>query len=106
GTCFGGFTAAGKWLESVSRLISMIAEEGTCGTPEHIAHFKKRGRIYPHPYLREFAQAPTTSPPSSEMQRVRSIDDREERSRSVAKLYQDYPTELLPLTPEFTAFAE
>lgn len=105
-TCFGGYTAAGKWLESVSRLVSLIAEEGTCGTPEHIAHFRQHGRIYPHPYLREFAQAPTTSPPSEARRRVRAIDDKRERSLAEAKLFRDYPTELLPITREFTAFAE
>ncbi len=57
-TCFGGDTAAMAWLSSVSRLLSMLGEEAM--SEPHADALRARGRIFPHPYLTEWGQAPRT----------------------------------------------
>jgi len=96
-TCFGGYTAAGKWLESVCRLISLIAEDG--------AEPRRRG-TWPHPYLEEFSQAPRFDVPRDVHARIREIDDTTERMGELSAWLRRNPRELLPPTKEFTTFAE
>jgi hypothetical protein len=67
-TCFGGSTAAGAWLSSISRFLALLGEQAIENKPGHAEACAKRGCIYPHPYLAEFPQAPTTSVPSAVIQ--------------------------------------
>lgn len=99
-TCFNGYTAAGKWLESVARLIAMLGDEAVCNTPERLKHYAKSGRIYPHPYLQEFAQAPRTSIPDAVINKARELPTMPERMRVVEAYEARNPTRLLPLTDE------
>ena len=48
-TCFNGYTAAGKWLQTIVQLIMIAGEDG--------AHPRRRG-IWPHPYLQSLQNAP------------------------------------------------
>ncbi len=98
--CFGGYTAAGKWLESVSRLLSMLGEESAL--PEE----QRNHRIYPHPYLQEWHMAPQTAIPRGEVARIRDIGDDQERRAAFYQYNQRNPPQLLPLTPELQALVE
>jgi len=61
GNCHSGATSAGRWLDSIVRLIGLIGEEATQSGPEWEERHRKNRRIYPHPYLESFEQAPRTS---------------------------------------------
>lgn len=61
--CVNGNTPAGAWLDSIVRFLLLCAEESTPPA--------RPNGIYPHPYLTEFPQAPTTDggkviPPSKD----------------------------------------
>lgn len=100
-TCFGGYTAAGKWLESVSRLISMLGEQASqFGQP------RNPNQIFPHPYLEEFAQAPRAEMPREVIAKIREIPDSQERMRAHMDYAHKNPAKLLPMTPELLAFCE
>lgn len=58
-TCFGGDTAAMTWLASIARLVALVGEEAV--SEPHADALRARGRLYPHPYLVEWPQAPRTS---------------------------------------------
>lgn len=61
--CFGGYTGARQWLESICRLLSLAAEQsvGIVSTDdfEKRTHDLAGKQTYPHPYLAGFPQAPT-----------------------------------------------
>lgn len=46
-----GDTASSRFLMDWLRILPVAAEESIMGTPEHLAHYRTTGRIYPHPYL-------------------------------------------------------
>jgi hypothetical protein len=46
-----GETHSMQFLMAWLRILPIAAEESRVGTPEHLAHYRKSGRIYPHPYL-------------------------------------------------------
>lgn len=100
-TCFGGQTAAGKWIESVSRLLSMLGEQASeFGQP------KNPNRVYPHPYLQEWAQAPRAEMPRDVIAKIREKQDSGERMRMHFDYARKNPPQLLPLTPELHKFCE
>lgn len=71
-TCFRGLTAAGRWLESVLRLMGVISEEGQYD--EIPKDQRNPERLFPHPYLVEFPQAPTLdTPPEIQGQGARAV---------------------------------
>jgi len=49
--CVNGRTTAGAWLESICQFITLVGEQA--------AVMDRRTQSYPHPYLQEFALAPT-----------------------------------------------
>lgn len=99
--CFSGYTAAGKWLESVSRLISMLGEQAAeFGRP------KNPNCIYPHPYLQEWAQAPRHGMPRDVITKIRENPDQRERMLLHWEYVSKNPAELLPLTPELRKLCE
>jgi hypothetical protein len=58
-TCFNGQTGGRHWLENILRLLCIAAEEAQyTDKPEMQAEFKRRGRIWPHPYLAELPNRP------------------------------------------------
>ena len=59
GLCHGGWTNAGKWLNAVARFISLIGGQASV-SPEAAEAERKRGIIYPHPYLQRWAMAPSS----------------------------------------------
>ncbi len=59
GNCHAGMSSAGQWLEEIARFIALIGEDAEQSTPAHIEHNKKTGRLYPHPYIREWSGYPT-----------------------------------------------
>jgi len=104
--CIGGATPAGKWLDAVARLIALLGREAIENTPEHIAHFAKVGRIYPHPYLEEWSQAPRTDLPAEIHREIGAIEDRGERCRRLEQYLRKHPPQLLPLTDELAALVQ
>lgn len=98
-TCFGGYSAAGKWLEAVARLITLIGNEAADAPCAE--EFKRRGRLYPHPYLEEWQQAPRTDVPRSVHASLHAIDDTRTRMRMLHDYLGRNPPKLLPLTREF-----
>jgi hypothetical protein len=101
-TCFGGYTAAGKWLESVARLISMLGEQAS-ETPEQRA---RPGLIFPHPYLQEWGQAPRTEVPREIYAEIRKHDDSATRRSLLAHYLRANPSQLLPLTADLHQLVE
>lgn len=99
--CFGGYTAAGKWLGSVSRLISLLgAQASEFGQPPN------PNRIYPHPYLEEFVQAPRHEMPRDVVAQIREHEDAATRMRLHMEYVRKNPPKLLPLTPELQKLCE
>lgn len=83
-TCFAGYSAAGQWLDSICRFLSLVAEEAAVASQAE--EFRARGRSYPHPYLQEFPQAP--------------------RLGSFIEKAAGFPTGILPLTAELQTLIE
>jgi len=105
-TCFGGYTAGGKWLESIARLISLVAEQGSV-PPEQAAEWQRTGRrIYPHPYLEEFSQAPRTEVPRAVHAEIKGLSGQDDRMRALGAYLREHPSKLLPLTSELHALGE
>lgn len=52
-TCFNGYTAGGKWLETIVRLLETLADDAMRGKES-----RKSGALWPHPYLVEMPTAP------------------------------------------------
>jgi len=104
--CHGGYTNAGKWLDAVCRLIAMLGQEAAQCAPDHQAHFKRAGRIYPHPYLREWGQAPWTDVSRDTMVRIRGIKDEGERMRALHVYLQQNPPQLLALDDELATLVQ
>lgn len=58
-TCFNGQTAAGAWLDAICRFLETAARESLVPDERRQAYAAEpMQRIYPHPYLKEFPQAP------------------------------------------------
>jgi len=100
--CFNGYTAASKWLEAVCRLIHLLGDEAAFAP--HAAD--KPDRTFPHPYLKEWPQAPTIGLPGAVSRELRGIDDRDERSRAFGRAFRTYRNRLVPLTDELKDFVE
>jgi hypothetical protein len=103
-TCFSGYTAAGKWLEQIARLIAMVGDEAACAP--FADQYKARGRIYPHPYLDEWTQAPRSEMPDEVAAKLREIEDKGERFMAFARWRTENPPRLLPLTSELVDLAK
>lgn len=95
-TCFGGYTAAAKWLDALVRFISTMGEEANV-SPERVEQFKTRGRTYPHPYLTGFAQAPTLDTPPEIYEKANATEHAWERRQVFEEYHRTHPTEVLPL---------
>jgi hypothetical protein len=97
-TCFGGSTAAGKWLDAVARLIAMIGSEAA--EAPNAGELAARGRIYPHPYLEEWDTAPRSEIDRAAFERIREIPSQNERFAALDRYRRRNPPTLLPLTGE------
>lgn len=53
-TCFNGQTAAGQWMDTITRFMVTVADDAQDG-----GNRKARGGLWPHPYLVEMPTAPT-----------------------------------------------
>jgi hypothetical protein len=82
----------------------LIGEEAA--TAPRAEELMKRGRIYPHPYLQEWGNAPHCEMPHEEMQRIRAIEDRNEKNRAMHDWFRKNPSKILPLTPELVTLVE
>jgi hypothetical protein len=96
--CIAGYTPAGKWLESIARLIALVGEEAAL--EPHAEQVRSRGRIYPHPYLVSWEQAPRTELTRAEIARLRKLED-PERHRAMLRR-----PSLLPFGPELVALVQ
>jgi hypothetical protein len=91
GKCFRGQTAAGEWLSAICHLLGMIGEEAEQNTPEQLEHFKRVGRIYPHPCLAQWPQVPVANIPRG-------------ASKQEIAEYLRKPPKILPLDAELADF--
>lgn len=103
-TCFNGSTAGGKWLERICSLIAMIGDEAACAP--HAEELKARGRLYPHPYLEEWSQAPRTEMPDDVAAELREIEPQGRRMQAFADWRRRNPAKLLPLTSDLVELAK
>lgn len=102
--CFGGETAAGKWLDALTRLIAMLGSQAK--EAPYAEQMKERGILYPHPYLEEWQQAPRQEIPSAVSKELREIDDHPTKMRRLHAYLQKNPPQLLPLTNELLQLVE
>lgn len=99
--CFGGYTAAGRWLEAVGRHLGMMGTEAA-EPPPHPG----QNRIYPHPYLRDWPCAPQFGLPRELGDRIRAEDDQAQRNWMLHDHWRRNPPKVLPLTEELLNFVE
>jgi hypothetical protein len=99
-SCFGGYSAAAKWLDAICRLIALVGNDAA--EPPEMR--KPDRRTFPHPYLQEWAQAPRIDVPREEMQRIRAIKDDSRRSQALYHYLNANPLKLAPLDAEFVEF--
>lgn len=97
-TCFGGSTAAERWMDAICRFLALVGEE--CAAAPHAEQFKERGRIYPHPYLEEFAQAPRYDIPPEIEAEAKKIEDSKRQMQFLYRYANQHPAKLIPLTDE------
>lgn len=93
GLCHNGSSNAGKWLESVTRLLSLIGEEATA--EPHAAQLRARGRTFPHPYLDEWSQAPRTPLPRAVEQAIHKLEPQQARMLAAHQALREHPPRLL-----------
>lgn len=110
-TCFHGYTAGGRWLDALIRMISLIGQEAK--TAPLADQFDPRHRTYPHPYLQEWPQAPHTGMPRSvrEALDAKYPDDgkkstHDARYRQVCAWRDANRSHVLPLTQELVDLVE
>jgi hypothetical protein len=103
-TCFDGNTAAGKWLDALSHFIALLGEEAAVAP--HAEELQRRGRLYPHPYVQQFAQAPRHELPRDVTLAGRDIQDVAERRAFFDHMHRNHHYRLLPLTPELQGLVE
>lgn len=96
--CHGGGTNASEWLYTIARLIALVGSEAASGTPAHLEHYAKTGRIYPHPYLKEWKQAPRTKIPDAVQERLHGLAPHD-RYRELGRHLYAHPQRLLTLDP-------
>jgi hypothetical protein len=96
--CHGGYTAAGKWLDALCRLIVLCGSQAL--EAPRAAELRRRGQIYPHPYLEEWGTAPRAEVPREVHERIRRLPERQDRFRALDAYLRANPRQLLPLTPE------
>lgn len=104
--CHAGYTNAGKWLDAIARLIAIVGEEAYQNKPEYHERWKKTGRIYPHPYLKEWPQAPHVEMSWKDCQRLHAIKDKFEKERALHAWFQNNPPKLLNLDEEMADFVK
>lgn len=104
GLCRSGSTPASLWVDAVARLIALL---GTEAVEEPSAdRLRKRGMIFPHPYLEEWRQAPRRCLPQEAREKIRSIDDPMESRREMVRQLQAHPPVLMPFTGDLRSFVE
>lgn len=102
--CHAGATSAGKWLDSIARLIALVGEEAV--SEPHSEEMKKRGRIYPHPYLQEWQQAPRTEIPHEVSKAIRNIEPQAKRMRALDQHLREHPPQLLKFGEEMAVLVK
>lgn len=111
-TCFGGATAAAKWLDGLAHLIALMGSEAL-----ERDRPKNPNRIYPHPYLETWEQAPRCDVPAHVNDEAHkrfppkkgdaSLDQLHRRVRFVQRwVDENKGCQLLPLTDELATFVK
>jgi hypothetical protein len=99
--CHAGSTNAGKWMDAICRFLALIGEQAV--EEPYADKLRARGQIFPHPYLRDFPQAPRTQIPHEIVARLRELEQREAMAEHLRYL-QQHPPQLLPFTEELVQF--
>lgn len=99
--CIGGYTPAGKWLDSVSRLIGLIGQQAVA--EPHKDELRARGSSFPHPYLEEWSQAPRVDMPREVVAAIRELEPYDARVRAHLAYVREHPPRLLSFGTELVA---
>lgn len=100
--CHAGQTAAAQWVEGLARLIAMLGEEAV--EAPHAEELRRCGRLFPHPYLEDWAHAPRDREPKELMDRLDAAKDDAARSWIYKAYWNRYRPKLVPLTEELAGF--
>jgi len=103
-TCFGGSTAAGRWMDAITRFIAMMGQEAA--EAAYAGQFAGHGRVYPHPYLRDWDQAPHYDIPQEVSDKINQFQETRDRMRVLHDHLTTHPPDVLPLTDEMLALVE
>jgi len=98
--CHGGYTSAYKWMDAICHFIALIGDEAAM--PAELRN--RPNRFYPHPYLKEWNQSPTTSIPRGVIEAL----PKEQTLRDYAywRYLRDNPPQLLELNEELAVLIE
>lgn len=100
--CHAGETAAGLWVQGLARLVAMLGEEAVVAP--HVAEMRRSGRLFPHPYLEDWAHAPRDREPKDLVDKLASAKDETARDWVYRAYWHRYKPQLLPLTEELVGF--
>lgn len=109
-TCWGGSTAAGRWVDSICRMLELIGEQSAeAASGQSLAQLRRGGRLFPHPYLEQWPMAPSAGIPESVMDSIREEhEEYRDRIRAFERWRAAHPgdSQNVPLTAELLAFVE
>jgi len=100
--CHGGSTNAGEWMDVICRFLALIGEQAV--EEPYADQLRARGRIFPHPYLQNFEQAPRTRMPREVVLRLQALEEPERIKAEFYRYLQSHPPQLLPFTEEMVQF--
>ena len=101
--CHGGETSAGAWISALAHFIAMIGEEAA--RAPYAEELRRRGQIYPHPYLETWARAPREREPRDLVLALEAAgEDHERRDRIYREYWSRHKPKLLPLTEGLSDF--
>lgn len=101
--CHGGETTAAAWVSALAHFIAMLGEEAA--RAPHADELRRRGQIYPHPYLTSWGPAPYEQTPAELCEALEAAGEDSERRRRVYVEYRRrHPPKLLPLSEGLVDF--
>ena len=96
--CHHGETPAAQWLMAIARLLALIGDEAAAEPQQE--ELRARGRLFPHPYLTEWGQAPRCEMPADVRERIAAMTSSRDRVHASLAFERDNPPKLAPFTPQ------
>lgn len=97
-TCFGGRTAAAKWMDALCRFIAEVGRG--CAEDHRREELRSRGVRAPHPYLTDWHLAPRFEIPEDVHKAMGDLETQQQRSRYLFDYLERNPLDVLPLDGE------